>query len=204
MASSTASAEQLRTRVSCRCGEVTLPTSSDISQHKLSTLLSATHTSRCSPSRRSVMVTPSGWPVTWPPEVWLVPLRCFSSTLSTTLGKCSAKLLPKLPNILAVPVSQTMPSRPRVEEHVNSTVWSTSTERRLLPMVSLVSTVVSVLPSLVSWSTVVCTSACTTPSSLFSWSDLSRVTSWPPSCSDGLSPLVLVSLLTHSTPSVVV
>ena len=93
------------------------------------------------------MVTPSGWPVTWPPEVWLVPLRCFSSTPSTMLGKYSTKVAAKLSNFPAVPVSQTTPSHPRVEEHVNSTVWSMFTERLLLPMVSPVSTVVSVLPS---------------------------------------------------------
>ena len=93
------------------------------------------------------MVTPSGWPVTWPPEVWLVPLRCFSSTPSTMLGKYSTRVAAKLSNFLAVPVSQTMPNHPRVEELVSSMVWSTFTERHLLLMVLPVSTVVSVLPS---------------------------------------------------------
>ena len=111
--------------------------------------------------------------------------------------------LPDLPLTSIVPVSPMTPNQARVEELVNSTAWLMSTERHSLPMVSPVSTVVSVPLSLVSSSTVVFTSACTTPSSLFSWSVPSRVTSWPPSCSAGPSPLVLVSLLTHSTPSVV-
>jgi len=102
-------------------------------------------------------------------------------------------------------VSPTMPSRrPRAVGTANSTAWLMSTARLSPLMVSLVSTVVSVLRSLVSSSTVVCTSACTTPSSPFSWSVLLRVTFWPPSCSAGVSLLVLVLLPILLTPSVVV
>jgi len=70
--------------------------------------------------------------------------------------------------------------------------------------VLLVSTVVSCPPSLVSLSTVVCTSVCTTRSSPSSSPVPSRVTSWPLSLLVGPSPPVPVSLLTLSTPSVAV
>lgn len=68
-------------------------------------------------------------------------------------------------------------------------------------MVSLVSTEVSFLPSLVSSSTEVSTSVCTTPSSLSSSSVPSKATSWPRSLSVGVLLLVLVWLLTLLTPS---
>ena len=45
------------------------------------------------------MVTPSGWPVTWPPVVWPVPPPCSSSTLSTMPGKSWQFLLRQ--NLLA-------------------------------------------------------------------------------------------------------
>lgn len=88
MASPNALAVPSRMRVLCLCGEVTLPTLSDTSPPRPSTSLSATPTSRCSPSRRSAMVTGSGWLVTWPPAVLLVPPPFSSSTLSTMLGTC--------------------------------------------------------------------------------------------------------------------
>lgn len=118
----------------------------------------------------------------------LVPLLFSSSTLSTML----------------VPVLPTTPSPPRAVVTASSTVSSTSTRRPLLPMVLPVSTVVSVLLSLVSSSTVVCTSVSMTPSNLSSLLVLLRVTSLLLSCSAGLSLLVLVLLLILLTPSVVV
>lgn len=99
------------------------------------------------------------------------------------------------PSTTPVLVLPTMPRTPRVEELVNSTVSLTSTRRLFHLMVLVVSTAASVPRSLVSLSTVVCTSACTTPSNPFSWSVLLRVTSWLHSCSAGPLPLVLVLLL---------
>ena len=127
---------------------------------------------------------PSGWRVTWPLVVLLVPLPSSSCTPSTML----------------VLVLQTTPSLLAKVDHVNSMASLMSTERLSPLMVLPVSTAVSVLPSSVSLSTAVCTLACTTRSSLFSWLVLSRVTSWPPSCSAGLSPPVPVSLPILLTP----
>ncbi len=64
-ASLSASAEQHSKRVLHRCGVVTLPMSSVISPRKLLTLLSVIPTSPCSPTRRTVMDTRSGWWATW-------------------------------------------------------------------------------------------------------------------------------------------
>lgn len=100
--------------------------------------------SRFSASRRT-MVTGSGSLATSPLVVLLVLHLCSSCTPLTT----------------PVLVSPTMLSPLRVEELVSSTVSSMYTERPSLPMVSLVSTVVSSLQSLVSSSTVVSTSVST-------------------------------------------
>jgi len=108
------------------------------------------------------------------------------------------------PSTTPVLVLPTMRRAPRRVVSASSTVWLMSTRRLLPPTVLPVSTVVSVPPSLELSSTVVCTSACTTPSSLSSSSVLSRATSWRPSCSAGASPLVPVSLRILLTLSVVV
>src|ERR1700712_166437 len=75
----------------------------------------------------------------------LVPLPSCSSTLWTT----------------PVPVLPMTTRMQRLAAGVNSMVWWMFTRRLLLPMVSLVSTVVSVLLSLVSSFIVVFTSVCT-------------------------------------------
>jgi hypothetical protein len=106
-------------------------------------------------------------------------------------------------SIMLVPVWPTMPSQLRREVNVNSTVLSMSTARLLLLMVLLVSIVVSCLLSLVSLSTVVSTSECTTPSSLSFSLEILRVISWLPSCSVGASLLVPVFVPILSTLSVV-
>ena len=89
-----------------------------------------------------------------------VPLPSSSSTRSTT----------------PVPVWPTTPSRPRRVVSASSTDWSTSTRRPSPLTVLLVFTVVSLLPSLVSLSTVVFTSVCTTRSSQSSLPVTSRAT----------------------------
>ena len=104
--------------------------------------------------------------------------------------------------IMLVPVSPTMPRTPRPVGIVSSMAGLMSTRRLLLPMVSLVSTGGSVPQSSVSSSIVDCTLECTTRSSLFFSSVLSKVAFWPHSCSAGPSPLVLVSPRTLSILSV--
>jgi hypothetical protein len=118
----------------------------------------------------------------------LVRLHCFLSTPLITL-------------VLVLP---TMRRTPRAVVTVNSMAWSMSTERLLQLMVSLVFTVDLVHQFLELSFTEDCTLECTIPSSLLSWLVLSRVTSWPLSCLDGLSPLVPVLPPTLLTPSVVV
>ena len=83
-------------------------------------------------------------------------------------------------------------------------VWLMCTGRHLRLTVSADCTVVSVPLSLVSLSTEVSISVCTIRSSPSFSLDPSRVTSLPPSCSDGSSQPVQVLLLTHSTLSDVV
>ena len=117
-----------------------------------------------------------------------VQLHCSSST----------------PLIMLVLVLPMMQRTPRAAETVNSTVSLMSTERLSHLMVLPVSTVVSVPRFSELWFTVDCTLDCTILSSLSSWLALLRVTFWPLSCSDGLSPLVPVSLLILSILSVVV
>jgi len=152
-----ASAVPSRMRDLSHYGEETLPTLSVISPPKLLTSPSRTTSSRSSVSRRT-MATGDGSPVTSHLEVLLVPLPCCSSTPSTT----------------PVPVLPTTPSPLRVEEPVSSTAWSMSTARLSPPTVLPVFTVDSSPQSLVSSSTVVSTSVCTTPSSPSSSSVLSR------------------------------
>lgn len=65
------SAVQLDKKVLLHCGEVTLPTSSDISLPKPLTSLSVIPTSQCSPSRRNEMVIGNGWRVIWHPEEYV-------------------------------------------------------------------------------------------------------------------------------------
>lgn len=136
--------------------------------------------------------------------VLLVLLLSYSSTPSTT-------------PVLVLPMT---PSRPRVEEPVNSTVSSTFTRRLLPRMVLPVSTVVSSPRSSVSSCIVVSTLVFTIHSvsfknslvfmrlyplqSLSSSLVLSKAHSWLPSVSVGVSPLVLVLLPTLSIPFVVV
>jgi len=149
------------------------------------------------------MVIGSGSVVTLPLVVPPVLHHCSSSTLWT----------------MPVLVSPTMPNLPRVEVLVNSTALSMSTGRLWLLTVSLVSTVVSFLPSSVSLFTVVFTLVCTTPSvsilsdllceqisygfmqSPSSWLVLLRALSWLPSVLVGVLPSVLVLLPTLSTLS---
>merc|ERR1711939_508762 len=135
-------------RDSSHSGEETPPTSSDTSLPRLSTSPSRTTSSHFSATRRREMDTVYGSSVTWLPVVPLVPLHFSSSTLW----------------IMPVPVSLTTTSpQRRVAVNVNSMDYSMSTRRPSLPMVLPVSTVVSFPQSLVSLSTVVYTSACTTP-----------------------------------------
>lgn len=158
----------LHTLLCQQSGEVTPPTSSDTSLPRPSTSPSRTTSSPCSATRRTRMDTVYGSSETWLPVVLLVPHPFSSSTPSTT----------------PVPVSLTTTSPPRRVVNVNSTVSSMSTRRPSPLMVSPVvsihmlraihgasadlsvlpqSTVVSSHPSSVSSSTVVYTSACTTP-----------------------------------------
>lgn len=104
-------------------------------------LLQRTTSSPSSVSRRTT-VTGSGSPATSRLVVLLVPPHCSSFTLLTTL----VRVLPTMPSLL------------RGEDNVNSTVSLMCTRRRLLLTVSLVSTVASFLPSLVSLFIVVSTS----------------------------------------------
>lgn len=107
------------------------------------------------------------------------------------------------PSTTPVPVLPTTPSLPRRVASASSTASSMSTARLWLLMVLLVCTVVSVPRSLVSSSTVVSTSACTTRSSLSSSPVPLPTTSLPRSCSAGALPPVQVSLPTLLIPSVV-
>ena len=117
-----------------------------ISHHNFLSSLQRTTSSPSSASRRT-RVTGNGSLVTSHLVVRLVPPPFSSSTLSTML----------------VLVLLTMPSRPRVEEPVSSTVSLMSTERPSLPTVLPVSTVDSFHRLSVSSSTVVSTSVSTTP-----------------------------------------
>ena len=117
-----------------------------ISHHNFLSSLQRTTSSPSSASRRT-RVTGSGSLVTSHLVVRLVPPPFSSSTPSTML----------------VLVLLTMPSRPRVEEPVSSTVSLMSTERPSLPTVLPVSTVDSFHRLSVSSSTVVSTSVSTTP-----------------------------------------
>merc|ERR1712224_125531 len=124
--------------------------------------------------------------VTWPPVVLPVPRPCCLSTPWTT----------------PVPVSPTTPSTPSLVVPASSTVSLTSTARPSPLTVLLVCTVASCPPSPVSLSTVVSTSACTTPSSPSS-PRASRPASSPLSLLVGASPPLPVSLPTLLTPSAV-
>ena len=108
------------------------------------------------------------------------------------------------PWITPVLVLPTTPKTLRRAVLANSMAWSMYTRRPWRQTESLVYTVALVLQWLGLLSTVVSTLACTTRSNLFSLSVPSKVTSWPPSCSDGRSLLVLVSAHTPWTLSVVV
>ena len=65
MALENVSAVQSDKKVLLHCGEVTLPTSYDISLPTLLTSLSVIPTNLCSLSRRNEMVIGNGWRVTW-------------------------------------------------------------------------------------------------------------------------------------------
>ena len=132
--------------------------------------------------------------------------KCTES-LQRHSSNCNRPLEPLLSSLFTlwtthVHVSRTMPKTQRLVAIVNSMVSLMSTRRPSLRTVYSVFIVALVHPLLVSLSTVDCTSACTTPSSLSFLSVLLKVAFSLPSCSAGLSPPVLVLHLTPSTPSV--
>merc|ERR1712070_425980 len=179
--SAIASPESCRSKVHSPSGEVTWLTSSVTSQLRPSTSPARIPTRPTFAHSTPRPSQSSSSSVTWPPVVLLVPLPSAS---------CTHWISPVQDSLLM--------SDPAQKERESSTVSLTASGRLPLRMALVVSTRVSVSPSLVSFSTELPTSVFSTLVRLCSL--VQNRTFSPPSCSDRSSPSPPVSSPTHLIP----